>query len=148
MVRKYTLAMTLSLGLVGCTFQAELPESSLYSRLGAKPGITAIVDEFVVQVANDPRVNNYFESTISDAARNTRFRKALVNQFCESAGGPCKHKGPDPILVNQDVALGNQDFDSMVEDLNRALDKFEVGDQERREIGALLLERRYRVVTD
>ena len=36
---------------------------SLYDRLGGKPAITAVVDQFVANVAADGRINNRFATT-------------------------------------------------------------------------------------
>ena len=54
----------LSLGiLVGCATTGEqqmaTKEKSLYDRLGGKPAITAVVDDFVARVAADRRINRW-----------------------------------------------------------------------------------------
>ena len=57
----------LSLGiLVGCATTGEqmaTKEKSLYDRLGGKPAITAVVDDFVARVAADRRINRFFANT-------------------------------------------------------------------------------------
>jgi Bacterial-like globin len=54
----------LSLGiLVGCATTGEqmaTKEKSLYDRLGGKPAITAVVDDFTARVAADRRINRFF----------------------------------------------------------------------------------------
>ena len=41
------------------------PQKSLYDRLGGQPAITAVVDDFVGNVAADNRINGFFAKTTS-----------------------------------------------------------------------------------
>jgi truncated hemoglobin YjbI len=43
-------------------------------RLGGKPAITAVVDEFVARVAADKRINCFFAGVASDPARLAAFK--------------------------------------------------------------------------
>lgn len=60
--------------------------ASLYDRLGGKSAITAVVDEFVGNVANDARINNRFATTDIP-----RLKGHLVDQVCGATGGPCTY---------------------------------------------------------
>ena len=42
-------------------------DKSLYDRLGGKPAITAVVDDFVGRVAADNRINGKFAKTFLDS---------------------------------------------------------------------------------
>lgn len=53
----------------------------LYDRLGGKPAITAVVDDFVANVAADARINRRFAGTDIP-----RLKRMLVDQICEAAG--------------------------------------------------------------
>ena len=70
-------------------------DDTLYKSLGGKKAITAVVDDFVGRVAADDRINGFFKATAADPARLAKFKKNLVDQICEAAGGPCKYKGKD-----------------------------------------------------
>jgi hemoglobin len=61
---------------------------SLYERLGGKPAIQAVVDDFIGNVAADPRINGFFAN-----ADIPRLKRMLVDQICEASGGPCKYTG-------------------------------------------------------
>src|SRR5690242_5581776 len=78
----------LSLGiLAGCATTGEpmaTRERSLYDRLGGKPAITAVVDDFAARVAADRRINRFFANTDIPT-----FKGHLVDQICEASGGPC-----------------------------------------------------------
>lgn len=111
---------------------------TLYSRLGGKKAITAVVDEFVNNCANDSRINKFFADTAKDPARLAKFKGNLVDQICMVSGGPCKYRGKDMKTAHKGMGITDADFNSLVEDLVKALDKFHVGAAEKNELlGAL-----------
>jgi len=113
-------------------------EKPLFDRLGGKNAITAVVDEFVARVAADTRINRYFSSVASDAARMKTFKGRLVDQICQASGGPCKYTGKDMKSAHMGMGISGAEFDALVEDLVGALDKFKVGAHEKDQLlGAL-----------
>jgi truncated hemoglobin YjbI len=111
---------------------------SLYVRLGGKKAIKAVVDEFVNNVAGDTRINSFFAKTAADPKRLKKFKENLVDQICEASGGPCKYKGLDMKTAHKGMGVSGADFGALVEDLVKALDKFNVGETEKNELlGAL-----------
>lgn len=119
-------------------FGQAMTEKSLYERLGGKPAIAAVVDEFVGRVAADARINSFFAATASDPHRLQMFKGHLVDQICEASGGPCKYRGKDMKAAHRGLNVGGADFDALVDDLSGALDKFKVGPHEKNQLlGAL-----------
>ncbi|HYP26705.1 MAG TPA: group 1 truncated hemoglobin [Blastocatellia bacterium] len=111
---------------------------TLYERLGGKKAITAVVDQFVANVANDKRINKFFADAASDPKRLAAFKQKLVDQICEASGGPCKYKGKDMKTAHAGMGISSADFGALVEDLVAALDKFNVPEAEKNELlGAL-----------
>ncbi|HJQ68096.1 MAG TPA: group 1 truncated hemoglobin [Blastocatellia bacterium] len=111
---------------------------SLYKRLGGKPAITAVVKEFIGIVAADGRINGFFADTVKDPKRAEKLQNNLIDQICQASGGPCKYKGKDMKTAHKGMGVGEADFNALVEDLVKALDKFKVGDREKNELlGAL-----------
>jgi hemoglobin len=106
---------------------------SLYDRLGGKPAITAVVDQFVSNVAADKRINGRFATTDIP-----RLKGHLVDQVCSATGGPCTYRGRDMTTTHQGMKITNDDFNALVQDLVAALDKFNVPAQEKHELLALL----------
>ena len=135
---KHRLAIgVLSLGiLVGCATTGEqmaMKEKSLYDRLGGKPAITAVVDDFTARVAADRRINRFFANTDVPA-----FKAKLVDQICEASGGPCKYTGKDMKTAHAGMGVTDDDFTALVGDLVATLDKFKVPEKEKGELlGAL-----------
>ena len=130
-------AVIVSVSSVGVLGQAA-KEKSLYSRLGGKKSISAVVDEFVGRVAADKRINAFFGATASDPKRLKMFKSNLVDQICEASGGPCKYKGKSMKAAHMGLGISGGDFNALVEDLVGALDKFKVGAHEKDQLlGAL-----------
>ena len=128
----------LASGLVESKSGAVPAEKSLYDRLGGKKAISAVVDQFVANVAADDRINKFFAQTASDKARLDAFKKKLVDQICQASGGPCKYTGKDMKTAHQGMGITEADFNALVEDLVKALDKFKVGETEKSQLlGAL-----------
>jgi hemoglobin len=113
-------------------------EKSLYTRLGGKKAITAVVDEFVARVAADKRINGFFKAAASDPKRLAKLKANLVDQICQGSGGPCKYKGKDMKTAHKGMGITDADFNALVEDLTGALNKFKVGKKEQSDLLALL----------
>ena len=77
------IVLLLSLGACSSTPMTPASSASLYDRLGGKPAITAVVDDFVGSVAADTAINRRFAS-----ANIPRLRMMLVDQICAASGGP------------------------------------------------------------
>ena len=145
--RWLALGMLSLVGLTGCATTGEPIASkgkSLYERLGSKPAITAIVDDFTARVVVDRRVNRFFATT--DVLS---FKAKLVDQICEASGGPCKYTGRDMKTAHQGLGVTNADYDAVVEDLITTLDKFKfwIPEKEKNELLAVLGPIRKDIVT-
>lgn len=108
-------------------------DKSLYERLGGKPAITAVVDDFVGRVAADNRINGKFAN-----ANIPRLKTMLVDQVCQASGGPCTYAGRDMKSTHAGMQITGDEFDALVGDLVVTLNKFKVGEREKNELlGAL-----------
>ncbi len=113
-------------------------DKTLYERLGGKKSIVAVVDAFVGNVAGDARINRFFKPDVDDPKRLAKFKKNLVDQICQAAGGPCVYKGKDMKTAHAGMGITSPDFDALVQDLVAALDKFKVGDTEKNQLLGVL----------
>jgi len=110
-----------------------MQQKSLYDRLGGKDAITAVVDDFVANVAADKRINGFFAK-----ADIPRLKRNLVDQICQATGGPCTYTGKDMKTAHKGMGITDADFNALVEDLQKSLNKFKVPDKEQGELlGAL-----------
>ncbi len=140
-VRQFTggLVLAAAMAAAGCgTMESSsagetISGKSLYDRLGGKPAITAVVDDFVGRVAADNRINGRFAST-----NIPRLKMMLVDQICSASGGPCTYTGRDMKTAHAGMGISGADFDALVGDLVATLNKFKVPEREKNELlGAL-----------
>ena len=121
--------LAMALLLAACQGMAPMQQKSLYERLGGKDAITAVVDDFVANVAADNRINKFFAKTnVPNLKRN------LVDQICQATGGPCTYTGRDMRTAHKGMGITDADFNALVEDLVKALDKNKVGATEKNEL--------------
>ena len=125
-------ALCISL-FAGASYAQQGQQPTLYERLGGKPAITAVVDDFVGNVAADNRINGFFAKT--DIAR---LKQLLVEQICAGSGGPCTYTGRDMRTTHAGMGVGDTHFNALVEDLVKTLDKFKVPQAEKQELLAVL----------
>jgi len=132
------IVSVLLLTLDGCqsmeqTSKSMTPDKPLYERLGGKPAITAVVEDFVAQVAADTRINRKFANTDIP-----RLKMLLVEQICQASGGPCTYSGRSMKATHVGMGVSNADFDALVGDLVATLNKLKVPEREKSELlGAL-----------
>ena len=120
-------ALILVVAVTASVALAAPQEKSLYQRLGGKPAITAVVDEFVSRVAADNRINHYFSADVADPARLATFKMNLVNQICQGTGGPCTYTGKDMKTAHAGMGITDAEFDAIAADLKDALAKLGEG---------------------
>lgn len=132
-----TISMLL-LTLVGCqsmepTTTSTMADKPLYERLGGKPAITAVVEDFVGRVAADSRINGKFANTDIP-----RLKMLLIEQICQASGGPCTYTGRSMKATHTGMGVSSAEFDALVGDLVATLNKFRVPEREKNELlGAL-----------
>lgn len=90
----------------------------LYQALGNKEGIRKIVDELLLIVQDDTRINESFLD-----ADIERLAELLTEQFCDLSGGPCKYSGRDMQEAHADFKISVAHFNALAEDLQKAMDK-------------------------
>jgi len=114
---------------------AAQPKKSLYERLGGMEAIKAVVDDFMGNLAADERVNKKFAKS---GMNGPRVRLHLIEQVCEATGGPCKYTGLDMKKAHKNMRVTEGEFNAGVEDLVKALDKFNVPAAEKNELLGIL----------
>lgn len=132
--RTVIAAIVVAMALDACADMAMMQkEASLYDRLGGKPAITAVVDDFIGNVAADKRINDRFAGT-----NVPRLKQMLVDQICAASGGPCTYTGRDMVSAHRGMNISEGEFNALVGDLVKSLDKFKVPEKEKGELLAAL----------
>lgn len=125
-----SIACAAFLSAAGCAMAPKpMQDAPLYDRLGGKAAITAVVDDFIGNVAGDARINKRFATTDI-----LRLKAMLVDQICAGTGGPCKYTGRDMATAHEGMNIRSDEFDALVQDLVKSLDKFKVPAQEKTEV--------------
>ena len=91
------------------------------------------VDDFLTNVGGDDRINHFFANTDLK-----RLNTMLVNQIGQATGGPQKYTGRDMKTAHAGLKIMEDDFNALVEDLVKSLDKFKVPEKEKSELLAIL----------
>lgn len=108
-------------------------KKALFERLGGKPAIEAVIDDFLGRVAKDERINAGFA-----VGHVPRLRQRLVELVCAGTGGPCVYSGRDMKSAHAGMRITNAQFDALVGHLVATLDKFKVPAQEKGELLGIL----------
>jgi hemoglobin len=92
-------------------------DDALYREFGGQPGLVALVDDLMPRLLTDPRMNPFFKDT-----EQKPFKEALVTQFCEVSGGPCRRTGADMSKAHAGFDIRKSDFNALVEVLQTSMD--------------------------
>jgi hemoglobin len=120
-------------GLIAFGANAEEGETSLYDRLGAWDGINQIVRDTIANHQNNPSISHYFEDVDVEqlAGHVTAF-------FAAGTGGPNQYEGRDMTSTHAEMGLSNDDFDSAVADVMKAVEKNGIDEAAAAEVAAIL----------
>jgi len=137
LARSVCIAVLLSCcALTGCSVTAPAQparDQSLYEQLGGKAGITAIVDDAIGNIAADPRINQRFRATGANHLKTN-----LIDLLCQRAGGPCVYRGRNMADAHDGMHIRDDEFDALVDDIAKSLDKLKVPAAERSEALTIL----------
>ena len=98
-----------------------MTEKSLYERIGGEAAVDAAVDIFYRRVLSDDRIAHHFESIDMDVQREKQ--KAFLSF---AFGGPSPYAGRDLRAAHARMALGDGDFDAVIEHLSGTLESLSV----------------------
>ena len=106
---------------------------SLYARLGQRPGIEAVMTDFVMRAARDRRVAKRFEKTDAKA-----LIAKLTDQVCEASGGPCKYTGKDMKTAHAGMKITDREWNITGGHIVAAMRAKKVPRKEQQEVMAAL----------
>ena len=130
MPRRITLLLLLVTALItGCastSHESPTPgravtpaaDDTLYRELGQQAGIQSLIRSFLYVLADDPRIVDQFAEAPID-----RLEDKLNEMVCVIAGGPCHYTGDSMRRVHRGKHISDADFNALVEDLIKAMDK-------------------------
>jgi hemoglobin len=96
-------------------------DDKLYQALGGRDNIQRFTNDFYDTMLQDARIARFFDGI------NVKYLKgALADYFCVVAGGPCVYEGVGMKDAHAHLGIAKGDFNTLVEHLQRAMDKAQV----------------------
>lgn len=92
-----------------------------FEEFGGKPGLVLIVDDLMINLIAAPLTKPFFDNPKKDF-----IKFMLVEQFCDLLDGGCKYPGRDMKSAHAKFKVGRNEFNSLVESLQIAMDKHNV----------------------
>lgn len=120
-------------------FKATVGPPSLWTRLGGEPAVKAVIHDFVLSAATDPKVDFTRGGKYKvDAAGVANLEKLLVELISATTGGPYKYSGRDMTVAHKGMAITEAQFGAIAADLIAVLDKYKVPQKEKDELIAII----------
>jgi len=125
----------------------EAQQTSLYERLGGIYVIATAVDDFIDRIMADDRLNA--NPRVDEAHHRVSppgFKYLVTEQVGEASGGPQRYTGRSMEDTHRDLLITKDEWEAFIDDFNQTLDKFEVPQQERSELLAIIQSTRDAIV--
>lgn len=130
----WTLVALVALGSAARA-QAPKTEKSLYDRLGGAYPIAVVVDDFIDRLlVNDTLNANPAIKEARDRVPAPGLKFHVTTMVCEATGGPCKYVGRDMKTAHARLNITQKEWDAMVADFRKTLNKFKVPVKEQEEL--------------
>jgi len=119
---------------------------SLYERLGAKEGITKVVDSFIKNLTGNDLTKKRFAKLPKE--RVEKFRKNLIDQICKESGGDCEYTGKTMKEAHKGMKVTDAEWNATVSALKAALDENKVAENEQNDLIAAIAPMKDDIVND
>jgi hemoglobin len=127
----------------------EAPAASLYERLGGIYSIATVIDDFIDRIMVDDRLNA--NPRVDEAHHRVLppgFKYLVTEMLAQAAGGRQHYSGRSMEESHRELLITQQEWHAFMDDLNRSLDKFDVPQQERSEVIAIVESTRDAIVVE
>jgi hemoglobin len=133
-------------------------DASLYQRLGSNDGLHKLVDDWVTRLLADPRVNftrkgiytgwidrkpAYWNPTPENVAT---LKQHMAEFLALATGGPSVYHGKPIQQAHAGMKITNAEFDAAIGDLKATLDKFQVANQDQKDLLSIVESTRVQIV--
>jgi len=96
-------------------------ETSLFDDLGGRDKISAFTADLADRIKKDPRIAHFFDETDMD-----RLHVRLTDMFCHVTGDKRPYRGANMYRAHEGLGITDAAFDALVEDLEEAMDDYQV----------------------
>ncbi|MGH9200676.1 MAG: group I truncated hemoglobin [Vicinamibacterales bacterium] len=134
-ITQLLLGLSLIMGIGDGLPAAQPATKSLFERLGGVYSIATVVDDFIERLL----VNDTLNANPAINEARARVPKAglkfhVTALVCEVTGGPCKYSGRSMTDSHAHLNINEAQWQAMVADFRRTLDKFKVPAKEQQEL--------------
>jgi len=127
----------------------EQQKPSLYDRLGGVYNIAPVIDDLIDRVMADPRLNaNPRVDEAHHRVSAAGFKYFVTELVCREAGGPQTYSGRSMGDSHRHLMITDEEWMAFMDDLQRALDRFEVPQPEQEELTAIVESTRTAIVVE
>ncbi|HQZ45387.1 MAG TPA: group 1 truncated hemoglobin [Usitatibacteraceae bacterium] len=116
-------------------------DKSLYERLGATKGITALAGDVI-----DNHLSNKAIATRFAKSDVSHLKNAAATFFISATGGPDVYKGKDLLAAHKGMNISAVEFTAVLDDALSALQKNKIGQREQEEVLFALYSMRSQIV--
>ena len=114
-------------------------KKALWERLGGEPAVRAVVKDFVLAAAPDPKVNFFRDGKNKlDAAGVDKLQQLLVEMISSATGGPLKYTGRSMKESHKGMKITEAEFGALAGHLVATLKKYKVPQAEIDELVAIV----------
>jgi hemoglobin len=138
-IAQLLLGIVLLASVGGSRSDAQPSPKPLFDRLGGVYSIATVVDDFIERLL----VNDTLNANPAISEARTRVPKAglkfhVTALACEATGGPCKYSGRSMKDSHAHLNINEVQWQAMVTDFRKTLDRFKVPAQEQEELIAIV----------
>ena len=120
---------------------------SLYDRLGGVYNIATVVDDLIDRVMADPRLNaNPRVDEAHHRVSPAGFKYLVTELACQAAGGPQRYSGRPMGDSHRHLMITPDEWQAFMDDVQQALDRFQVPQPEQDELKAIVESTREAIV--
>ena len=115
-----------------------LETKTLFERLGATAGITAIVDDVIEAHMNNPAINARFKPLLEQPERLAEIRQHTIDFFSAGSGGSVEYRGKDMPSTHQGMNISAAEYMYVIDDIMGVLQKHNIDDESKKDVLGIL----------
>ena len=114
-----------------------MQSTTLFQRLGGRPGIQSIVDDIVLLHLDNPAIQARFRPYLETPDKVELVKKHTCDFFEAGSGGPTPYKGRSMRDAHRGMNISEAEYMAAVDDILAALKKHAIDDQTQNDVLAI-----------
>ena len=118
--------------------ETALIKTTLFERLGGRPGISMLVDDTVDAHMRNAAINVRFLPFLNEPERLSKIKQHTIDFFSAGSGGPGEYSGRDMVSTHTGMNISPAEYMHVIDDIFSALDKQSIDDDTKKDVLAIL----------